>query len=236
MNTKLATIALGLSLALPLAAYADDAGANGAGDHPNSARIGLYYVIYDAQSNGISGPYVPPGLGVGVENLVTLYVAYVRTLSSHWDAELAFGYPPLTKSIGKGPATVGSVPFNDQVISTARWIAPSLLLEYEFFGPQHRLRPYVGVGVNYTKFFDRQSTAAGNAVSGGPTAISLPSSIGPAFTLGLGYRITEQWHLYASYSVAQVNSKLTADTAGVLRTSEIHFWPNAIVLSVGYSF
>ncbi len=42
---------------------------------------------------------------------------------------------------------------------------------------------------------------------------------------------TDRWHVYASYSVARVNSKLTADTAGILRTSEIHFWPNTLVIS-----
>ncbi len=231
MKTKLATLALCLALALPLAARAD-----GAGSDPNSLRIGLYYVHYDANTTGLSGPYVPPGLSIDVKDLVTLYAAYVRSLSSHFDVELAFGYPPLTKSVGKGPATLGSVPYNGQVISTARWLAPTLLIEYELFGPQHRFRPYIGVGVNYTRFYDRQSTAAGNAASGGPTSISLPSSVGPAATIGLGYRLTDRWHLYASYSVARVNSHLTADTAGVIRTTEIHFWPNAIVVSAGYSF
>ncbi len=233
MKTKLVTLALGLALALPLAAHADSWGA---GSDPNSLRIGLYYVHYDANTTGLSGPYVPPGLNVDVNDLVTLYAAYVRSISSHVDVELAFGWPPVTKSVGKGPATLGSVPYNGQVISTARWLAPTLLVEYELFGPQHRFRPYIGIGVNYTQFYDRQSTAAGNAASGGPTSISLPASVGPAATLGLGYRLTDHWHLYASYSVARVNSRLTADTAGVIRTTEIHFWPNAIVVSAGYSF
>lgn len=236
MNTKLATLALGLALALPLAAYADSAGPNGVTDGPNSLRIGMYYVHYDASTNGLSGPYVPPGLSIQVHDVATLYAAYVRSLSSHFDVELALGYPPETKTVGKGPAALGSVPYNGKVISTARWVAPTLLLEYEFYGPQHRFRPFIGVGVNYTKFVDRQSTVAGNAVSGGPTSISLPASIGPAVTIGMGYRMTAHWHFYASYSVAKVDSRLTADTAGVLRTTEVHFWPNSVVLSAGYSF
>ena len=151
-------------------------------------------------------------------------------------AELAFGYPPLTKTEGRGPATLGSVPYNGQTISTARWFSPTLLFEYVFGDTGSRLRPYVGVGVNYTRFFARQSTAAGDAASGGPTSISLPAAVGPSATAGLSYEITDRWHVYASYSVAQVNTKLTADTAGILRTSEVHFWPNALVLSAGYSF
>jgi outer membrane protein len=231
MQKKMVTLALGAALALAGSwSYADDSGLN------NDVRLGLYFVHYQTQAGEISGPYAPPGLNVHLDNVETLYFAYVRSLSSHFDVELAFGYPPLTKTEGRGPAMLGSVPYGGQVISTARWLAPSLLLEYVFGDPNSRWRPYVGVGVNYTKFIDRQSTAAGNAASGGPTSISLPSSVGPAVTAGLSYEVAERWHVYASYSVAQVNSKLTADTAGILRTSEIHFWPNALVISVGYAF
>ena len=230
MQKKIVTLAVGAALTLAASgAFADQAG-------PNDIRLGMYFVHYEAQADDISGPYVPSGLNVHVDNVETLYLAYVRSLSSHFDVELAFGYPPLTKTEGRGPATLGSVPYNGQVISTARWLAPTLLVEYVFGNPSSRWRPFVGVGVNYTKFVARQSTVAGDAASGGPTSIALSASVGPAATAGLSYEITDRWHVYASYSVAQVNSKLTADTAGVLRTSEIHFWPNSLVVSAGYSF
>ena len=230
MQKKIVTLALGVAAAIAASgAYADQAG-------PNDVRLGMYFVHYEAEADNISGPYVPPGLNVHLDNVETLYVAYVRSLSSHFDVELAFGYPPLTKTEGRGPAMLGSVPYNGRVISTARWVAPTLLVEYVFGSPSSHLRPYVGVGVNYTKFVARQSTVAGNAASGGPTSISLPSSVGPAATAGLSYELNDRWHVYASYSVAQVNSKLTANTAGIIRTSEVHFWPNTLVISAGYSF
>jgi outer membrane protein len=171
-----------------------------------------------------------------VQDVVTPYFAYVRRLNSHFSAELAIGVPPLTKTLGKGPAALGSVPYNGQAISTARWFAPTLLLQYNFLDESHRFRPYIGVGVNYTKFYDRQSTGAGNAASGGPTSLSLPASVGPAATVGLSYRISRRFSVYASYSASQVNTRLTANTAGVLRTSHIEFAPRATVISAGYSF
>ena len=230
MQKKIVTLALGVAAAIAASgAYADQAGLN-------DVRVGMYFVHYEAEADNISGPFVPPGLNVHVDNVETLYVAYVRTLSSHWVAELAFGYPPLTKTEGRGPAMLGSVPYNGRTISTARWVAPSLLFEYVLGSPSDRLRPFVGAGVNYTKFISRQSTAAGNEVGGGPTSISLPSSVGPAATAGLSYELNDRWHVYASYSIAQVNTKLTANTAGLIRTSEVHFWPNTLVISAGYSF
>jgi hypothetical protein len=36
--------------------------------------------------------------------------------------------------------------------------------------------------------------------------------------------------------VSRVDTRLTADTAGLVRTSHIAFGPQALVLSAGYSF
>jgi outer membrane protein len=224
-------------LLIPVAASFFLAAPAPADDIPgNSARIGLYSVFYHVSADDLSGPYVPPGANIDARNVQTLYLAYVRRLSPHFDAELTLGYPPLQKTVGKGPATLGSVPYDGQIIATARWIAPTVLLEYMFFSETAKLRPYIGAGVNYTTFYDRNSTAQGNAASGGPTKLSLTSSVGPAATVGLAYNIHNNWNCYASYSISQVKTKLNADTAGVIRTTHISFGPQALVLSVGYSF
>jgi len=105
-----------------------------------------------------------------------------------------------------------------------------------FFDENSKLRPYIGAGVNYAAFYDRDVTAQGNAASGGPTKLSLTSSVGPAGTAGLAYHIGGNWNLYASYSISQVKTKLKADTAGVIRTSHLSFGPQVFIASVGYSF
>ena len=230
MHKKTVTLALGAAAVLAASgAFADNA-------NPNDVRVGMYYVYFDSSATDIYGPYTPSGLNVKVQSLETLYLAYVRSFSTHVKVEFTLGYPPLTKTQGSGPSTLGSVPYSGQTIATARWLSPTLLAEWEFGDENSRWRPYVGAGVNYTKFLARQSTAAGNAVGGGPTSISLPASLGPAVTAGLSYAITDRWHVYASYSIAQVDTKLTADTAGILRTSQIQFWPMTLVVSAGYSF
>jgi outer membrane protein len=227
LSAALAAAAMSLCGAAP--ALADDVPSN-------SARIGLYSVFYHVKADDLSGPYVPPGANIDANNVNTLYLGYVRRLSSHFDAELTLGYPPLQKTTGKGPATLGSVPYNGQVIATARWLAPTVLVEYMFFEENSKWRPYIGAGVNYTTFYDRDSTAQGNAASGGPTKLSLTSSVGPVGTAGLAYNIAHNWNLYASYSISQVRTKLNADTAGVIRTTHISFGPQALVVAVGYSF
>ena len=226
-SAALAVVATSIYCAAP--ALADDVPSN-------SARIGLYSVFYHVTADDLSGPYVPPGANIDAKNVNTLYLGYVRRLSPHFDVELTLGYPPLQKTVGKGPATLGSVPYNGQVIATARWLAPTVLVEYVFLDENSKWRPYIGAGINYTSFYDRNSTAQGDAASGGPTKLSLTSSVGPVGTIGLDYHIANNWHLYASYSASQVKSKLRADTAGVIRTTHISFGPQALVVSVGYSF
>jgi outer membrane protein len=223
---------------LPLALLAGRSARADEGDipPPNTVRVGFYDVMYHVHAEDLSGPYVPPGVGLDVQDVQTVYLAYVREFFHHLDLELALGVPPLTKTEGRGPATLGSVPYNGQVISTARWLAPSLVANYVFLSPERKLRPYIGVGINYTSFYDRNSTATGNAASGGPTRLSLSNSVGPTGTVGLSYHITPRWGLYASYSFSEVQTNLVADTAGVIRTTHVSFAPQAFIVSAGFSF
>ena len=204
--------------------------------YDNSLRLGMYFIHYHVSSDDIQGPFVPPGAKVDVNDTNTVYFAYVRRLNKDFDLEFAFGIPPTTETLGKGPATLGSAPYNNQVIATAKWASPSVLLQYKFFDESAKARPYLGVGFNYTHFYDIKSTSAGDAVTGGPTKITLTNSFSWAVNAGVAVPIEGRWNAYFSYNYAPVKTKLSAETAGVTRTSEIRFNPSAIVISVGYSF
>jgi outer membrane protein len=202
----------------------------------NEIRVGMYFVQYDVKADDLTGPYVPPGVKVDVNSISTPYFAYIRRLTPHWIAQLAAGIPPKTETLGKGPTTLGSVPFDGQVVSTAKWFSPSLVVSYVFRDESETWRPYLGAGINYTKFYDLQSTAAGNAANGGPTAISLTSSVGPVVSAGVRWHIKDHWSAYASYDYAVVDTDYTGNTAGVIRRTTIRFNPSTLVVSVGYAF
>ena len=202
----------------------------------NALRIGFYDVFYHASAGDIGGPYVPTGLNITVKDVQTIYFAYIRRLAPRWEVEFAFGVPPTTHTYGKGPATVGSVPYNGVEISTAKWFAPTVLVNYKLLDETYPVRPYIGAGINYVYFYDRQSTAGGNAVSGGPTSLSLPSSIGPAATVGVGWQVARHCTINASYSFTQVKTELSANTDGIIRTTHVSFGPQALVIALGYQF
>jgi outer membrane protein len=229
LPAALVSVTAAASLCHSATAHAD-------GVQSNTVRVGMYQIFYHVTADDLQGPFVPPGVNVDLKNTQTVYLAYIRRLNSFLDLEFAFGVPPKTKTIGKGPATLGSVPYNGQTIATSKWLAPSLLLEYKFFDESAAFRPYVGVGVNYTSFYDRQVTTAGQMGTGGPTRLSLTSSVGPVGTVGLKYQPGTRWSVIASYSISRVNSDLKTETAGEIRTSHIKFGPQALVIAAGYSF
>jgi outer membrane protein len=225
-----ALVALSVASILhPTTARADD-------EPANSIRVGMYAIFYHVKADDLQGPFVPAGVNFDLKNAQTAYFGYIRRLTSFLDLELALGVPPNTNTLGRGPATVGSVPYNGQTIATAKWLAPSALIEYKFLPESWTLQPYIGVGVNYTSFYDRDVTAIGQQSSGGPTRLSLSSSVGPVGTVGLKYRIATHWHVIASYSISSVDSNIKLDTDGEVRTARIHFGPQALVVAAGYSF
>ena len=230
MRTKKAIAALAGMLALGLCcrqALAQD---------DNTVRFGLYSVFYHTHADDVSGPFTPSGLSATVPNVNTLYLAYLRRLTAHLQVEFTAGVPPQTDIVGKGPNKVGSVPYNGQVLGHVSWLSPTVLLHYVFLDESARWRPYVGAGVNYTHFFDREVNANGAAALGGPTSISQSNSIGPAASVGMGYRPKEHWEVIASLSGAKVKSDLTLNTAGVVRHTTADFWPVTLVIAIGWKF
>lgn len=202
----------------------------------NELRVGAYFVTYKTKADDLSGPFTPAGINLRVGDVNTPYLAYVRHLDDNWGVELAGGIPPRTRTYGKGPASVGSVPFNGQEVATAKWLSPTLLLDYRFLDASYAVRPYVGLGVNYTRFYQLDSTPAGDAANGGPTRVRLSRSIGPAGTVGASWQVTKEINLLASYSLARVNSNYRSDTSGTIRETTIHFNPRALIVAAGYSF
>ena len=202
----------------------------------NELRAGAYFVHDATTAHDLTGPFTPDGINIRVGNTTTAYFAYLRHLDDHWIVELAGGIPPKVKTYGKGPATVGSVPFNGQEVATAKWFSPSVLLDYKFLDPTTPVRPYVGIGFNYTRFYDLVSTPAGDAANGGPTRVHLSRSFGPAGTVGASWQITREINVIGAFSLARVNSNYRSDTAGVIRTTSIRFNPRAWIVAAGYSF
>ena len=192
--------------------------AGGAVAQQNVVKVGVTYYQTHSKTDGISGIGVPPGADVEVGNATTVILVYERLFTPNVGLEFVLGVPPKITATG-----TGSVAFLGEVLSTKN-VAPTLFLNYHFFDPSARLRPYLGAGINYTRFTEVTSSLAPD--------VSMGSSTGLALQAGLHYAIDKDWGLFASIAAINVKSKVVAVGATVLTTT-VDFRP--IVYSAGVS-
>jgi len=204
---------------IALAAVATATASGAAQAQDSTLKGGVIFYQTHSRTNGVTGIGIPPGADATVGNATTVLLTYEYALSPNVGVELVLGVPPKIKATASG-----SVAFLGEVL-TARNVAPTLLFNYHFFAPGSTLRPYLGVGINYTKFTDVKTPYAWDA--------RLSDSTGLAVQAGLDLALTKQWGLYASIAKVDVKSNLTATGAVVLQ-STIDFRP--ITYSVGASF
>lgn len=210
MNTTIRALVLALAAA---------AAAGAASAQDSSFKLGITRYDTHSKTNGISGVGIPPGADAEVGDATTVIFVYERLLAPNIGLELVLGVPPKIKA-----TATGSVAFLGEVLE-ARNVAPTLLLNYHFGRDGDAWRPYVGAGINYTKFTN-VSTPYG-------WDVKLSDSWGPAVQAGIDYRIDKQWGAFASIAAVKVKSDLVATGATVLQTT-IDFRP--IVYSAGLSY
>ncbi len=212
-NTAAALGALATVLALTLAAAPAAAQV--------TAKVGPLRYDTNAKTTGVTGIGIPPGADAEVGDADTLVLTLEYALTPKWGVELVLGVPPKIKATASG-----SVAFLGEVL-TARNMSPTLLLTYHFGDSGAKLRPYVGLGVNYTKFTDISTPYGWD--------VQMSDSTGVAAHAGLDYALGKNWGLWASLGMADVKTKLVATGATVLQT-EIDFRPRTYSAGLFYKF
>ncbi len=206
-----------------------------------TVRGGITHLAPHSRATDAAGPMLPgppSGISIDVKNKSTAFFSLAYGFNPNMEVELALGYPPTHDVTARIAANLPPhiAAFNGQKLAEVRQVAPTLFFNYKFGEANSQWRPFVGLGVNYTNFDKRTSTAANNALNGGPTDIRLSDSWGLAGQLGLSYRIDERWSITGTVATARVKSKLTTTTAGVQRSLDIRFHPVVLTVNVGYTF
>jgi len=180
-------------------------------------------IRYDANSktNGVTGIGIPGGADFVVGDATTLLLTYEYEIKPNVGIELVLGVPPKIKA--KADA---SVAFLGEVLS-ARNVASALLVNYHFGQKGDALRPYIGLGINYTKFTNVSSPYGWD--------VKLRDSVGLVGQVGVDYALAPSWGLFASVARVDVKSKLVATGAVVLQ-STIDFRPMTYAAGAYYRF
>ncbi len=183
--------------------------------------IGVSRIDLHSKTTGLRGIGVPPGADIEVQDATTLFLSYQYKLNTHWGVELAAGLPPTHDT-----KATGSIAFLGKV-SSVKQAAPTVFVNYHFGDDGAAWRPFVGLGINYTRFFDAKSEYN--------QKIELSDSVGPAAQLGISYAITPQISLCGAIAVAKVKSDLVATGTTVQQTT-IDFRPVVYTVGMTYKF
>lgn len=148
-----------------------------------------------------------PGTAVRVLPADTLLVAYEHYFTDHIAYQVVVGWPPTHKL--KGAGTLDAV----DVIGDGQQYSPAVILKYHFLDPANDLRPYAGVGLNYTWFRrNRITNDAFRQATYGPnstTQVSASPSWNLVYNLGADYRLNERWSLGLSLAYAPLKTRIT---------------------------
>jgi len=168
-----------------------------------------------------------PGGSVGVENAIVPELDFTYFVTDNIGAELILATSP-HDLIGEG-ALAGLGEIGDVMA-----LPPTLTLQYHF-NPNGMIRPYAGVGLNYTIFYSEEaSDALVGAV--GPTTIKLDESVGVAFQLGADFQLTERWFLNADVKYIQIDTTATLNSGGAINTVDVDLDPIVAGIGVGLRF
>ncbi|MDO6611667.1 outer membrane protein OmpW [Shewanella sp. 1_MG-2023] len=180
------------------------------------------------------------GAAAVVPNESSPVVADIAEFSVNDDTQvgLNFGYM-LTDNWGL--ELLAATPFSHDVslgvlgkIAETKHLPPTLVAQYYFGNAQSSLRPYVGIGVNFTNFYDNDFTDEAKDL--GLDNLSLSNSWGLAAQVGLDYQINQSWLVNASVWYAQISTDVEFDLGPDHVVVETDIDPWVYMVSVGYTF
>lgn len=187
-----------------------------------TVKAGVILYQTHSKTTGIKGIGVPAGADAETGDATTALFVIERAITPNIGAELVLGIPPRIKA-----KATGTVAFLGDNVLSAKNVAPTVLVNYYFGTPASTWRPYLGIGVNYTKFASAKSTLAPD--------VKLSDSVGLAVQAGLSYAVDKRWGLYGSIARVDVKSDLVAVGSTVLTTT-IDFRPVTYSLGAWYRF
>ncbi|WP_237386691.1 outer membrane protein OmpW [Xenorhabdus sp. Sc-CR9] len=153
---------------------------------------------------------------------------------------LTFGYM-ITDNIGV--ELLAATPFQHRVslpiageIAEVKHLPPTLMAQYYFSSTENKLRPYVGIGVNYTKFFSEKFNNNETVSGANLNSLDLKDSWGIAGQVGLDYKLDKNWMLNTSLWWMNIETDVKFKVGDVDKKYKTRLDPWVFMFGVGYSF
>src|SRR5690606_15797805 len=113
----------------------------------------------------------------------------------------------------------------------------TVFAQYRFLEADAKVRPYVGLGLTYAKFFKERGTAALTGLTGGtpanPTLLSAESKFGLTPQIGVNIALNDRWFVVLAYYKTFVKTRNTLSTGQHI---DVKLNPNTFTVGIGYRF
>lgn len=112
------------------------------------------------------------------------------------------------------------------------WVLPPTLTLQYHFAPKAKIRPYVGAGVNYTLFFN-EDTSDGLETAIGKTAIKLDSSFGYALQAGVDFELNKKVFLNFDVKYLDIDTEAKLTTGALVNRTKVSLDPIVVGVGIG---
>lgn len=182
-------------------------------------------VAPNTDSSGVN-PGFPNGT-VEVKDAVVPELDFTYFVRDNWGLELILATSPHDLKGKDDLSALGKV-------ADVMALPPTLTLQYHF-QPEASVRPYAGVGVNYTLFYNESaSSSLENAI--GNTSIDLDDSFGVAVQAGVDIDLNEKWFLNADIKYITISTDATLTTGSAVNTVSVDINPIVAGIGIGTRF
>ena len=204
--------------------------ANQAGDF--IVRGGATMVNPDSDKSNIMLGGADSTMTLTVDDNTQLGLNFVYFYDSNWAFELLAATPfthdvtiqDKNSVLGVDGANLGEVSH----------LPPTLSALY-YFDTNSAFKPYVGLGINYTVFFDEDFAAAPKSL--GLSNLDLDGSFGLSAQIGADYHLDDKWSINASVRYIDISTEATFDVGGAsVGKANIDVDPMVYSIMLGYKF
>ena len=150
------------------------------------------------------------GTSVSVDNGSTLDISIGYMLTDNFAIELLADLSSEHDVNVFGLPVALNVPNGTKIVE-ARVLPPTLFAQYHF-NPKGKIRPYAGLGLNYTLFFNDNLTSAAKTVLGASN-LDIDSSFGLAGQFGIDFEMRNNWSFNVDIKYIQVDTEAAFDSA-----------------------
>jgi outer membrane protein len=193
-------------------------------------RVGVAHVAPDDSSSKIKiGGIAFAGTKATVNDNTQLGLTATYIVAPHFGIEL-LAATPFTHQVrikGFGAPVDGS-------LADVTHLPPTLSAQYFFLDTKSRFQPYVGLGLNYTLFYDEK--LSGRAKGLGFRSLDLDDSWGLAVQLGADYAITDRLFLNAAVWKIDIGTTAKAKLGNDKVKVDVDVDPWVYFFGVGYKF